>query len=80
VLGVVEFGNRWRLYRAYVLALEEAGWDYLASNKKDDKDDRAYNDFVAAVGKARRAFGRGYLDQIAVLQKTPTDTGNQAAS
>ncbi len=42
LLGVVEVGNRWRLYRAFGQALEEAGWDYLAGKKEDDKDDHKY--------------------------------------
>jgi hypothetical protein len=78
VLGVVEVGNRWRLYRTYAQALEEAAWDYLTSDRGDDN--HKYNKFVADVNQARRAFGRGYLNQVAILQKAPTGSEDHAAS
>jgi hypothetical protein len=67
LLGVVEVGNRWRLYRFFAQSLEEAGWDYLKDNREDDKDDNAYHDFVAAIDNSRKWFGRAYLNQVAVL-------------
>jgi uncharacterized protein DUF4231 len=66
VIGVVQLGNRWRVYRTYSQSLEEAGWDYLAS--RDAK--AAFPNFVAAVTTARRSFERGYLSQIAILQQS----------
>ena len=69
LLGVVEVGNRWRLYRAYVQTLEEAARAYLAGTKADDKDGRKYNKFVTDVDQAFKVFGRGYLNQVAVLQQ-----------
>jgi hypothetical protein len=66
VIGVVQLGNRWRVYRTYSQSLEEAGWDYLASH--DAK--AAYPNFVAAVTTARRSFEREYLTQVAILQQS----------
>lgn len=94
VIGIVQLGNRWRVYRTYSQALADAGWDYLASKKthkddlrhrrffgdKDDKDDPGYDRFVADVARARRAFDRDYLHEIAVLQRSPADSDGKAAS
>jgi hypothetical protein len=77
LLGVVEVGNRWRLYRVYAQSLEEAGRDYLAG--KDDKD-LLYGRFVTDVDQAFRVFGRGYLNQVAVLGHAPAGSGDQAAA
>ena len=77
LLGVVEVGNRWRLYRVYAQTLEEAGRAYLADNKEDDKDDRKYNKFVTDVEQAFKEFGRAYLRQVAVLRQAPARTGDQ---
>lgn len=70
IIGVVQVGNRWRVYRTYSQSLEEAGWDYLAS----DKDD-GYADFEKAVTNARRLYGREYLNEVAILQ-TSGSKGN----
>lgn len=80
LLGVVEVGNRWRLYRGYVQMLEEAGRAYLADNKEDDKDDRKYNKFVTDVDQAFKDFGRAYMKQVAVLRQAPPGNGDQAGA
>ena len=64
VTGVVQVGNRWRVYRSYASALEYAGWAYLAG----PDGDKAYTDFADAVTKARQAFDRDYMHQVATLQ------------
>jgi hypothetical protein len=71
---VVQVGARWRLYRTYSQNLEDAGWDYLASKKAPDM---AYDDFVAQVGKARRAYDREYLRNVAITSAHP---GNDSTS
>lgn len=64
VIGVVQVGNRWRVYRTYALDLEEAAWRYLASGKAESD----YRSFVDGVDKARRAYNRDYLQEIATWQ------------
>jgi hypothetical protein len=64
VLGVVQVGNRWRLYRTYSQSLEAAGWDYMDG----DGGESEYRDFVRAVTKAHRTYCREYLTQVAVQQ------------
>jgi Protein of unknown function (DUF4231) len=63
VLGVVQVGARWRLYRTYSQKLEEAGWAYLSSKKAAGA---AYEDFVKQVDDARLAYDRDYLREVAV--------------
>lgn len=60
VLGVIQIGTRWRLYRTYSQELEEAGWDYVNSDKAT-----GYGDFVKAVTTARRLYDREYLKDVA---------------
>jgi hypothetical protein len=78
LLGIVQVGNRWRVYRSYAQALEEAGWDYLAGSS----DDAGYRQFVDDVARARRVYGREYLKEIAVLQRGsgPSDSGGNSGS
>lgn len=64
VTGVVQVGNRWRVYRTYAYALEDAGWAYLAA----PDGDKAYTTFATAVTKARQGFDRDYMHQVATLQ------------
>jgi hypothetical protein len=64
VTGVVQLGNRWRVYRGYAFTLEEAGWTYLAAADND----KGYGVFAKAVADARRIFIRTYLSEIAALR------------
>jgi hypothetical protein len=63
VLGVVQVGSRWRVYRIYGQQLEDAGWDYLANSDKS-----AYDHFVKVVNTAHRTYDSEYLSQVAALQ------------
>lgn len=74
VLGVVQFGNRWRVYRAYGQALEDAGWAYIETLEADAQG--AYRDFVTAISKARAAFQREYLAEVAVQAGSPAPATN----
>jgi Protein of unknown function (DUF4231) len=78
VIGVVQVGNRWRVTRTLCQDLEEAGWDYLASRQKNA--DEAFHDFFAAVNRARRRYGLDYLSEVAVIQRTQTDTSGKNVS
>jgi hypothetical protein len=63
VLGVVQVGNRWRVYHAYGRSLEEAGQSYAYG-----ADSSGYPTFVRAVNNAFRTYDREYLNQVAVQQ------------
>lgn len=75
VLGVVQVGARWRLYRTYSQKLEEAGWDYLSS--KEDAG-TAYDAFVKQVGDARREYDRDYLREVAVTSEHASRDGTSS--
>jgi Protein of unknown function (DUF4231) len=84
VLGVVQVGNRWRVYRIYGQSLEEAGWDYLASDGdgsgSSDGEDSGYRDFVKAVTNAHRTYCREYLNHVAVRQESVASAATGASS
>jgi hypothetical protein len=73
VTGVVQVGNRWRVYRAYAYSLEDAAWSLLAA----PAGDTSWTAFAAAVTAARQVFERSYLSEVAVLaapaQQTSAD-------
>ena len=78
VLGVVQVGNRWRVNRTLSIDLEDAGWQYLASEKNNEE---AFSDFFKAVNWARHKYGLDYLSEVAVLREKPQpNVGSKGAS
>lgn len=72
VVGVVQVGHRWRLYRDYSQALEAEAWEYLNSTEDGPA---AYADFATVVCKSYKAFGIDYLKDVAAIPGTGTPSG-----
>jgi hypothetical protein len=64
VAGVMQLGNRYRVYRNYSFALEDAGLRYLAAQDSD----KAYAAFTQAVTRARQDLQTEYMRGVAVEQ------------
>lgn len=62
VLGVVQVGARWQVYRIYSQAMEDAAWTYV--NNSVTATATAYSTFVNAVDAARRNYEREYLKDV----------------
>jgi hypothetical protein len=72
VLGVVQVGARWQVYRLYSNAMEDAALTYA----EDPADADGYSKFVKAVGTARRNYEHEYLKGVLTLSTNPSASSN----